>query len=78
MTKCSHSSLVLLPQKKNLVRCRHCHLTIKADELRESYCPECFEIKGRKQYDFEEIADVENGISRYRCEECGVIIESGS
>jgi hypothetical protein len=51
-------------------------LTIKADELGESYCPECFEIHGRKRYDFEEIVVAETGVTRYRCEECGVIIES--
>jgi predicted RNA-binding Zn-ribbon protein involved in translation (DUF1610 family) len=76
MTSCIHPILVLLPEKKNMLRCQHCHLKIKADELEESYCPECFEIHRKKQYDFEEIADTDAGISKYRCEKCGVIIES--
>ena len=76
MTSCSHSTLTLLPQQKNRMRCRHCHLTIRADELGDSYCPECFEAEGQKRYEFEEVAAVESGTSRYRCEECGVIIES--
>jgi hypothetical protein len=51
-------------------------LTIKADELGERYCPECFEMHGKKQYDFEEIPEKETEIARYRCEDCGVIIQS--
>ena len=76
MTVCKHSVIALLPEKKNLLRCRNCHLTIKADDLGTGYCPECFEVSGRKQYDFEEVAVEEKGPARYRCEECGVIIES--
>ena len=76
MTSCSHSIIVLLPEKKNLLQCCHCHLTIKADDLGTGYCPECFEVSGRKRYDFEEMALEELGPARYRCEECGVIIES--
>jgi hypothetical protein len=51
-------------------------LTIKADELAENYCPECFEIDRRKRYAFVELAGEEKRVDRYRCEECGVIIES--
>ena len=58
------------------MQCRHCHLTIKADDLADSYCPECFEVHGKKRYDFEVIEAVETGRARYRCEECGIIIES--
>jgi len=76
MTLCSHINLVLLPAAKNKLRCRHCYLTIKADELGKSFCPECFEIHSEKRYDFEEIAETEKGVVRYRCEDCGVIIES--
>ncbi len=76
MTLCKHNILVMLPGKKNLLRCRRCHLTITADELGEGHCPECFEISGGKQYDFEEIPAVDTGKTRYRCEECGVIVES--
>jgi hypothetical protein len=32
-------------------------LTISADELGASYCPECFEVNGTKRYNFEEIAE---------------------
>ena len=76
MTSCNHSKLVLLPEKKNLLRCRHCHLQIKADELGGNHCPECFEADGNKRYDFEEVAVKETGTDRYRCEKCGAIIES--
>ncbi len=77
MTSCNHSNLELLPERKNRLRCQHCHLTIKADDLANSYCPECFEIHKIKQYDFEEIVEAETGIVMYRCEECGIIVESG-
>jgi hypothetical protein len=50
---------------------------IKADELGKSFCPECFETRSEKLYDFEEMAEAETGVVRYRCEDCGVIIESG-
>ncbi len=76
MTSCDHSTLILLPDKENMLRCRHCHLKIKPDELGESYCPECFEVDGSKRYDFEEIAAAAAEIDRYRCEDCGAIIES--
>jgi hypothetical protein len=76
MTSCKHSILALLPERKNLFRCRRCHLKIKADELGERHCPECFEVSGEKRYDFEEIKAADTGKARYRCEECGVIIES--
>ena len=76
MTSCRHRQLVLLPVNHVRVRCRHCHLTIKATDLTSRYCPECFETNNTKRYDFEEIVTVESGSARYRCEECGVIIES--
>lgn len=76
MTSCKHSILALLPEKKKLLRCRRCHLRISADELGKGHCPECFEMSGEKEYDFEEITAEETGKARYRCEECGVIIES--
>jgi predicted RNA-binding Zn-ribbon protein involved in translation (DUF1610 family) len=75
MSSCNHTTLILLPVPKNKLRCRHCHLVIKATDLGESYCPECFETHGRKRYEFEEIAGIETGIARYRCQECGVIIK---
>ncbi|MDH4027861.1 MAG: hypothetical protein OEU95_03390 [Nitrospirota bacterium] len=76
MTSCRHSVLILLPGRKNMLRCRRCHLLITPDELKKGHCPECFEVSGNKQYDFEEVAAGQTGTDRYRCEECGVIIES--
>jgi len=77
MTSCSHLTLVLLPEKKDVLRCRHCHLTINADELREQrYCPECFEVHRRRHYDFDAIETEDKGKIRYRCEQCGIIIET--
>ncbi len=75
MTSCKHSNLLLLPEKKERLRCRYCHLTIKADELMDNYCPECFDLSGKKHYDFEEIAAEKTKIVKYMCEECKIIIE---
>ena len=76
MTSCTHNTLVLLPEKKSRLQCRHCHLTITSAELGDSFCPECFEIHKEKRYDFDEMDAEEPNTARYRCEECGVIIES--
>ena len=76
MTTCSHTTIVLLPEKKNILRCLHCHLAIRAEELGDSYCPECYEADGNKRYDFEKIEVKEAETDRYRCEDCGAIIES--
>ena len=76
MSACRHLQLVLLREQKNRLRCRHCHLTINADELTSRYCPECFESSGKRRSDFEEVANVTDGITRYRCEDCGVMIEA--
>jgi predicted RNA-binding Zn-ribbon protein involved in translation (DUF1610 family) len=59
-----------------MLRCRHCHLTINPDDLHERYCPECFEIHGRKHNEFDEIEAEDKGKVRYRCEECGIIVET--
>lgn len=75
MSACRHLQLVLVRQQKNRLRCRHCHLTIHADELTSRYCPECFESSGKRQYDFDEVADAVDAITLYRCEDCGVMIE---
>lgn len=74
MTHCKHHNLVLLPEKGGRLRCGHCHLTIKAEELGADYCPECYETQGVKYFDFEEIEEEKTGIVRYTCEECGIII----
>ncbi len=76
MDRCSHKKIVLLPQEKNRLRCRHCHLTIKPDDLDTGYCPECFERDGVKRDDFDEVASEDNGVVRYRCELCGAIISA--
>ncbi len=75
MSSCKHTILELLTDKKNVLRCRHCHLTIKADELGGGYCPECYEINGSKRFDFEEVTAKETKRVRYRCEDCGLVIE---
>jgi len=75
-SECLHHNLLLLPSEtKNRLRCRHCHLTIKADELETRYCPECYEATGRKRSDFDEVEPVEAGQVQYRCEDCGLFIE---
>lgn len=76
MSSCTHSKLELLPEEKKRLRCLHCHLTIAADELGAGYCPECYELHGKKRYDFEKVEPEKKGITRYRCEDCGAIIES--
>ncbi|MCJ7830167.1 MAG: phage terminase large subunit family protein [Desulfobacterales bacterium] len=73
---CTHPHLELMPGKKTRLRCRRCHLTIEAAELGESHCPECYAAQGRKYNDFEELAPEESEAVRYRCEDCGAIIES--
>ncbi len=76
MSSCRHLHLVLLPRPAKKLRCRHCHLTITAGELDGGYCPECFDALGRKNFDFEEVdAPAEDQKTRYRCEDCGVIID---
>jgi hypothetical protein len=76
MTSCTHNTLVLLPEMKSRLQCRRCHLTITSAELGDSFCPECYEMHSEKRYDFDEMVAEEPGRARYRCEECGVIIES--
>lgn len=73
---CRHRQLVLLPAQKARVRCRHCHLTINIGDLTTRYCPECFATYKTKRYDFEDLVTVDSGTTRYRCEECGILIES--
>src|SRR6266540_6579036 len=68
-----HHHLLLLPQQPKRVRCQACHLTISVDELRHGYCPECFEVRGQKHYAFEDVPEL-NTTTRYRCEDCGVMI----
>ena len=74
MERCKHTSLVLLDGQKNRVRCRNCHLTIEKAELGDGYCPECFETKGEKCDEFEDVQASGTEGTDYRCEECGVIV----
>lgn len=76
MTACTHNNLVLLSAPKKKVRCRHCHLTIDPEELGDDYCPECYEVDGERRYDFETIGTGQAGMVRYRCEDCGIIIDA--
>ena len=76
MSSCPHKTLELLPAKESRLQCRHCHLTITSAELGEGFCPECYESHGEKRYDFDEVAAQKSSKVRYRCEACGVIIES--
>jgi hypothetical protein len=73
---CCHTTLELLPERKTTLRCRHCHLTLAADEIPDGFCPECFAISSVRRYDFEEVVRPQRWRARYKCEECGVIIES--
>jgi len=77
MSSCAHTNLIQLPVPEKKVRCQHCHLTLKANDLEQEYCPECFELSGEKRYDFEMLETEASSSVKYRCEDCGVMIESG-
>lgn len=72
---CKHEHLILLPKPGKKLRCIHCHLTINEKELADGFCPECYEVSGMKRLDFEPLEPVEERTIRYRCENCGAIIE---
>jgi hypothetical protein len=74
MSDCPHTEIVLLPAPAKKRRCRHCHLTLSAEELGDGCCPECFDVTGRRRYDFEDVAAGDDGGPRYRCEICGAIL----
>ena len=76
MALCKHKTLLLLAKENDKLRCRNCHLIISGDELRNGYCPECYEVDHVKHYDFEELIYEDDGGVSYRCEECGLIIKS--
>lgn len=73
MPQCAHANIILIPQITGRLRCRHCHLTLKAEELENGYCPECLAVSGQKRTDFEKI-ESEKEIVQYRCEECGAML----
>ena len=75
MTSCRHQKLVLVGGQGKKLRCRHCHLTIDEKELGDGYCPECQEVYGVRRRDFEEVETKSTGKGRYRCEDCGALIE---
>ncbi len=76
MPACKHAVLTLMPQPEARLRCRHCHLTISAQELGSGCCPECLEACGLRRYDFEEVPDDTAECTRYRCEACGLILDT--
>ncbi len=76
MSDCPHKNLILIKEISNKLRCKICHLTITPEELGNSYCPECYDATGKKQYDFEKITLNHSNISQYRCEDCGIIIKT--
>ena len=76
MTTCRHYNLVLLPREAPRLRCRHCHLTLSAEELGEGPCPECLDATGQRRYDFDPLATASQA-ARYRCEDCGALVADG-
>ena len=75
MDPCAHKVLALLAPQSKKVRCRTCHLVIAEEELGGGYCPECYDVEGIKRTEFEQVLPDENEPVRYRCEDCGAIIE---
>ncbi len=75
MSRCSHKTLTLLKEPGDRLRCRKCHLVISADELGGGCCPECYAVGGERRYDFQALAAKEEEITKYRCEQCGALIE---
>lgn len=74
MQKCRHTNLVILKDAGQRLRCRFCHLTLKPDELVYGYCPECFESAGKKHDEFDAVALAGRDETRYRCEDCGAML----
>ena len=75
MASCAHKKLELMQPPKGRVRCTHCHLVISREELAQGYCPECHEVRGVSHYEFEEVKEKGKATIRYRCEDCGALIE---
>lgn len=72
MDACRHRNLLLVTPPKDRIRCRHCHLTLKRDELKNGYCPECYAATGVKRFDFDEVAATPSDKVQYRCEDCNI------
>ena len=77
MESCRHTTLVLAKVEVKR-RCCKCHLSLSTEELGDSFCPECFESSGRRNYDFEDIEDASVGEPRYFCEDCGAAVGGAS
>lgn len=75
MARCVHKNLEVLLETKQKHRCIHCRLVISAEELSDGYCPECYEVRGVRHYDFEDIEEKDGNKVRFRCEDCGAIIK---
>jgi predicted RNA-binding Zn-ribbon protein involved in translation (DUF1610 family) len=75
VASCRHKKLALIQPSKEKVRCTNCHLVIAKEELVHGYCPECHEVRGVSHYEFEEVKEEQEAKVRYRCEDCGAIIE---
>lgn len=75
MAACTHKKLELIQPREERLRCTCCHLVISKEELANGYCPECYELRGVRHYEFEEVEQEPGTTIRYRCEECGAIIE---
>jgi hypothetical protein len=76
MKPCRHQELVLLKRAEKKLRCRRCHLTLDASELKQGNCPECLEVRGVRHRDFEEWELPGDEAVLYRCERCGAFIET--
>jgi hypothetical protein len=75
MSKCTHKTLTLLKERSDRLRCRKCHLVISAEELGGGCCPECYAVSGERHYDFEELSPSDPEVTKYRCDQCGALIE---
>jgi predicted RNA-binding Zn-ribbon protein involved in translation (DUF1610 family) len=75
MTACMHDKLEVLPRVKERLRCTRCHLTISREEIGDGHCPECYEETGMRHREFEEVEEAGEEKARFRCEDCGAIIE---
>ena len=75
MDTCPHKHLVLLNAARERVRCRVCHLTIAEIDLDGGYCPECYETRGVRQYDFDPVSPQTEDGTTYRCEDCGALVK---
>ena len=75
MSGCSHKTLTLLAQRGGRLRCRKCHLSISVNELGGGCYPECYAVRGERRYDFEALGPTGEEVTKYRCEQCGALIE---